>query len=223
MSLRDGLAHNTQSCSHSMLGEIPTTSPNKLEIDPSMMPTVEDTTRKPAEPSDRPITGRTKAKHILKISQHPLFDKENHLTEGANTLGDLQDNINNDKYGLWWFEFLSRAMNYDCCLFDQSYKTEQSLKRIQNKRNQAIQDRDNTMQEKEDTIQEHSNVQELLSSAQLKVQRLLQENKILTSRLSSQQHENQGRFCSQTSLVSRLPSRDFTSFEKKLCHKKHWN
>ena len=58
------------------------------------MPAVEDTTRKLGKLSDKPITGRTKL--ILKISQHPLFDKENHPTEGANTLGNLQDDINNN-------------------------------------------------------------------------------------------------------------------------------
>ena len=84
-----------------MPGEVPTTSLNKLEIVSSTMPTVptvEDTTRKPAEPNDKPITGSTK--HILKISQHPLFDKKNHPTEGANTLVEFQNNINNNKYVL---------------------------------------------------------------------------------------------------------------------------
>ena len=117
---------------------MPTTSPDKLEIGLSTMPTVEDATKKLIEPSDRPITGSTKAKRILKISQHLLFEKENHPTGEANTLEDLQDNINNNKYGLWWFEFLSRAIDYDRCLFDQSYKTKQSLKRVRNKRNQII-------------------------------------------------------------------------------------
>ena len=99
MFSRDRLAHNTQSRSHSMPGGMPTTSLDELEISSSMMPTVKDTTRKPVKPSDRPITGSIKTKCILKISQHPLLDKENHPTKGANTLEDLQDNINNDEYG----------------------------------------------------------------------------------------------------------------------------
>ena len=100
------------------------------------MPAVEDTTRKLAEPSDKSIIGKTtKVQRNLKISQHPLLDKENHPTKGANILEDLWDNINNNKYGPWWFKFLSRAMNYDCRLFDWSYKTKQSLKRVRNKRN----------------------------------------------------------------------------------------
>ena len=137
MSLRDRLAHNIRSHSNSMSGGMPITSPNELEIGPSTMPTVEDTTRKPVEPNDKLITGSTKVQCILKISQHPLFDKENHPTKGVNTLIELQDNINNDKYDPWWFKFLSRAMDYDCCLFDWSYKTKQSLKHIQNNRNKV--------------------------------------------------------------------------------------
>ena len=114
-----------------MLRRIPTASPNKLEIGPSTVLVVEDTMKKPAEPSDKLITGRTtKVQRSLKISQHPLFDKENHPTKGANIFKDLQDNINNDEYGSWWFEFLFKAMDYDHCLFDWSFKTEQSLKRI---------------------------------------------------------------------------------------------
>ena len=110
---------------------MPITSPNKLEISTSIVPAVEDIMKKPAESSDKPITGKTtKVQCSLKISQHPLFDKENHLIKGANTLKDLQDNINNNVYGLWWFEFLSKAMDYDRHLFDQSYKTKQSLKRV---------------------------------------------------------------------------------------------
>ena len=138
-----------------MPGGIPTTSPDELKIGPSTMLAVEDTMRKSGKPSDKPITGRTK--RVLKIFQHPLFNKENHPTEGANTLKDLWDNINNNKYGLWWFEFLSRAMDYDRCLFDQSYKTEQSLKCVRNERNQTIQERDIA-------IQKWSNMQELLRS-----------------------------------------------------------
>ena len=169
---------------------MPTTSPDKLEIGPSTIPAVENTTRKPAKPSDKPIIGRaTKVQHSLKISQHPLFDKENHPTEGANTLKDLQDNTNNNEYGPWWFEFLSRAMDYDRHLFDWSYKTEQNLKGIQNERNQVIQDRNNAIQEKKDIIQGHSNMQELFSSVQLKVERLLQENKTLTSCLPPQKRK----------------------------------
>ena len=136
------------------------------------------------------------------------------------------------QYGSWWFEFLSKAMDYDCCLFDWSYKIKQSLKCIWNNRNQAInerdnaiQDRDNAIQEKENTIQEYSDVQELLSSAQLKVERLLRKNKILTSCLSFQQRENQGRLRSrsQISLVSYLLFQDFISFGKKPYHKEHKN
>ena len=120
MSVRDGLAHNTRSHSHSMPREMPITSLDKLEISPSTMPAVE-TTRKLAKPSDKPITGSTKMQHIVNIFQHPLFDKENHFTKKANTLIKFQDNINDNKYNLWWFEFLSRAMDYDCCLFDQFF------------------------------------------------------------------------------------------------------
>ena len=82
-----------------MPGGMPITSSNELKIGPSTMPAVEDTTRKPGKPSDKSIIGRTK--HVLKISQHPLFDKENYSTEGVNTLGDLQDNINDNEYGPW--------------------------------------------------------------------------------------------------------------------------
>ena len=79
-----------------------TASPNELEISPSTVPAVEDTMKKPAESSDKPITSRTtKIQCTLKISQHPLFDKENHPTERVNTLKDLQNNINNNKYGSW--------------------------------------------------------------------------------------------------------------------------
>ena len=77
-----------------------TTSPDKLEIGSNTMPAVE-TTRKPAEPSDKPITGSTKLQCILNISQHPLFDKEKHPTEGATTLVDLQDHINDNEYDPW--------------------------------------------------------------------------------------------------------------------------
>ena len=77
-----------------------TTSSDELEIDSSTIPAVEDTMKKPAELSDKPITGRTtKVQRSLKISQHPLFNKENHPTKGANTLEDFQDNINDNKYG----------------------------------------------------------------------------------------------------------------------------
>ena len=63
----DGPAHNIRLRSYNMPGGMPTTSRNKLEISPSTMPTV-DTTRKPAKPSDKPITGKmTKVQHILKI------------------------------------------------------------------------------------------------------------------------------------------------------------
>ena len=127
----NGLAYNTRSRSHSMPEEMPTTSLNELEIGSSTLPTVEDTIKKPAEPSDKSVTGRTtKVQCSLKISQHPLFDKENHPTKRANTLEDLQDNINDDKYSSWWFEFLSKAMDYDRRLFDQFYKIKQSLKRV---------------------------------------------------------------------------------------------
>ena len=80
-----------------MPGGMPTTSPDKLKIGPSTMPAVEDTMRKPGEPSDKPITGKTK--RVLKIFQHPLFDKENHPTEEVNTFGNFRDDINNDEYG----------------------------------------------------------------------------------------------------------------------------
>lgn len=90
-------------------------------------------------------------------------------------------------------------------------------------RDNAIQDRDNAIQEKENIIQEHSDVRELLSSAQLEVKRLLQENKILTSRLPSHQRENRGRLHSRISSVSRSPSQDFTSFGKKPHHREHRN
>ena len=86
------------------------------------------------------------------ISQHPLFDKEHHPIEGVNTLAEFQNNINNDKYDLWWFEFLSRVMNYDGCLFDQSYKTKQSLKHIQNNRNQTIKEKDDAIQDRDNVI-----------------------------------------------------------------------
>ena len=122
-------------------------------------------------------------------------------------------------------------MDYDCCLFDQFYKIKQSLKRVQNKRNQAIkerddaiQDRDNIIQEKENTIQEYLDARELLSSALLKVEKLLlQKNKTFTSYLPSQQHENQGCLRSQTSSISSSPSQDLTSFGKKPCHKEYQN
>ena len=101
---------------------------------------------------------------------------------------------------------------------------------MQNKRNQAvkernntIQDRDNAIEAKKDTIQEHSNVQELLNSAQLQVERLLQENKTLTSYLPFQKSENQGCLHSQISVVSHFLSQDLNFFRKKLHHKKHWN
>ena len=94
----DGLAHNTWLHSHSMPGGMPTTSSDKLEIDPSTMPAVE-TTKKPVKPSDKPIIDSTKVQHIVNIFQHSLFDKENHSAEGANTLKDLQNNINDNKYG----------------------------------------------------------------------------------------------------------------------------
>ena len=83
-------------------------------------------------------------------------------------------------------------MDYDCRLFDKSSNTKQSLKRMQNKRNQAIkerdnviQNRDNAIQEKENIIQKYLNMQELLSSTELEVGRLLCKNKIFISRLLS--------------------------------------
>ena len=97
----DGPAHNTQSRSHSMSERMPTTSPDELKIGLSTMPAVEDTIKKSIKPSDKFITGSTKAKRTLNISQHPLFNKENHLTKGANTLVELQDNINNNNNGPW--------------------------------------------------------------------------------------------------------------------------
>ena len=78
-----------------------TTSPNKLEISPSTVPAVKDTMKKSAKLSDKPITSRTKVQRIVNTFQHPLFDKENHPAKGANTLGELWDNINNNKYGFW--------------------------------------------------------------------------------------------------------------------------
>ena len=79
---------------------MPITSFDKLEIGLSTIPGVEDTMKKPAESSDKPITDRMiKVQRSLKISQHLLFDKKNHLTKGANTLEDFQDNINDNKYG----------------------------------------------------------------------------------------------------------------------------
>ena len=215
----DGPAYNTWSCSHNMQGKMPIISLNKLEIGPSMMPTVEDITRKLAKPSDKPVTSRIK--HILKISQHPLYNNENYSTKEANTLIKLWNNINDDKYGPWWFEFLSRAIDYDCHLFDWSSKTKQTLKHIQNKRNQAIKKRDNAIQKKENIIQEHLNVQKLLSSAQIEVEKLLQKNKTLTSHLPSQQY--QGCSCSRIRSVTRLPSQDHISFGKKTHYKEHWN
>ena len=175
----DRSAHNTRSRSHNISGRMLTISPDELEISPSTVPAVENTTKKPAEPNDKPITGRTKAQHTFKIFQHPLFNKENHPTKGANILEDLQDDINNNEYSPWWFEFLSRAIDYDCHLFDQSYKIKQSLKRVRNKRNQTIQERDIA-------IQEQSDVQELLRSAQIEVGRLKKETKVLTKRLETQ-------------------------------------
>lgn len=170
---------------------MPTTSPDELEISTSTMPTAEDTT-KPVEPNTKPSTTKIKMQHVLNISQHPLFEKEDHPTEGANTFTEFQDDINDEEYGPWWFEFLSRAMDYNRRLFDQAYRIELSLKRIRNKRNQAAKERDEAIQEKNNVIQEHSNARELLRSAQLEVERLLQENKTLTSRLPSQPYENRG-------------------------------
>ena len=62
----DGPAHNTRSHSHNMLERIPTTSPDELKIGSSTMPAVEDTMRKPAKPSDKPIIDSIK--RALKIS-----------------------------------------------------------------------------------------------------------------------------------------------------------
>ena len=70
-------------------------------------------------------------------------------------------------------------MDYDCCLFDWSYKTKQSLKRVRNKRNQTIQERDIA-------IQEQSDVQKLLRSAQLEVEKIKEENKVFTKCLETQ-------------------------------------
>ena len=83
-----------------MPGEMSITSSDKLEIGSSTIPAVEDIT-KPGELSDNPITGRTKVQRTLKISQHPLFDKENHPSKGVNILENLRDNINNNEYGFW--------------------------------------------------------------------------------------------------------------------------
>ena len=177
---------------------------------------------------------------VTNLSKYNLFSKSLNTpcltkktpTKEVNTLVELQDNINNNKYGPWWFKSLFKAIDYDCCLVDWSYKTEQTLKCMQNNKNQAIkgrdnaiQDRDNAIQEKENTIQEYSNVQELLSSAQLKVERLFCENKILTSHLPSQQHENQGCLRSRwwISLISCLPFCGLTFFRKKPHHRKYWN
>ena len=161
-----------------MLEEMPITSPNELKIGLSTILVVENTT-KPGEPSDKPITDKTKVQRTLKIFQHPLFDKENHSTEGVNTLEDFQDNINDNEYGSWWFEFLSKAIDYDCRLFNWSYKTKQSLKHVRNERNQTIQERDIV-------IQEWSDMQKLLRSAQLEIKRLKEENKVLTKYLKTQ-------------------------------------
>ena len=95
----DGPTHNTRLSSYSIPREMLIISLNKLETDPSTMSTVEVTTKKSVKLSDRSITGSTKAKCILKISQHFLFDKENYPTEGVNTLKDFRDNINDNKYG----------------------------------------------------------------------------------------------------------------------------
>lgn len=203
-----------------MPGGMPTTSPDELEIGTSTMPTAENTTKKPVEPSANPITSSTKVQHVLNISQHPLFEKGNHPTEGANTFAEFQDDINDEEYGPWWFEFLSRTMDYDRRLFDRAYRIELSLKRIRTERNQAVKERDDAIQEKDNAIQEHSNVQEMLRSAQIEVERLLHENKTLTSRLPSQPHR--GRSRSRISSVSRSSSRNFASFEKKPHHKEHW-
>ena len=67
-------------------------------------------------------------------------------------------------------------MDYNHGLFNQHYKTKQTLQRVRNERNWTIQERDIA-------IQERSDMQELLCSAQLEVERL---NKELTKRLETQ-------------------------------------
>lgn len=116
---------------------------------------------------------------VINISQHPLFDKKNHPTEEVNSLEELHDATEDADYGPFWFQFLSRAMDYYRRLFDRSYKTEQNLQRARNERNQSVQEKDNA-------IEHHSNAQELVRSAQLEVERILEENKALTKRLASQ-------------------------------------
>lgn len=146
MSSKDGPAQNTHARSHSMPGGLPT-SPDELKIS-TILPTVKDTTRKAAEEIMKPGTSSTKVQRVLNISQRPLYDKENHPTEGANSLAELHDDMSDAEYGFSWFDFLSesQAMDYDRHLFDRSYRTEQSLKRVQNERNQAIQERNDAIQ-----------------------------------------------------------------------------
>ena len=151
---------------------------DELELS-TVQPTLEKNKQKLIEPAKEPITiYKAKTPLVINIFQHPLYDKKTHLTSGVKSLEELHEVIKNAN-GPFWFEFLSKAIDYNHRLFNQHYKTEQTLQRIRNKKNQTIQERDIA-------IQQQSNIQKLLCSAQLKAERLNQENKIFIKRLEIQ-------------------------------------
>ena len=155
----------------------PSPSLNKFELG-TVQPTLEKDKQKLIEPAKGPtITYEAKITFAINIFQHPLYDKKTHPTSGVKSLEEFHE-ATKDADRPFWFEFLSKAMDYNYGLFNQTYKTEQTLQRVRNEKSQTIQERDIA-------IQEQSDVQELLCNVQLEVERLNKENKVLTKYLKT--------------------------------------
>ena len=99
---------------------------NELESS-IVQPTLEKSKQKLIEP-DKELTSTNKSKTplVINIFQHPLYDKKTHSTPGVKSFEKLHEAIK-DADRSFWFEFLSKAMDYNHGLFNQQYKTEQTL------------------------------------------------------------------------------------------------
>ena len=89
-------------------------SPSPDELEPSIVqPKLEKGKQKSIEPAKGPTTtSEAKTSLVINISQHPLYDKKTHPTPGVKSLEELHQ-ATKDADGPFWFEFLSKAMDYD--------------------------------------------------------------------------------------------------------------
>ena len=99
-----------------MPGE-PSPSPNELKLS-TVQPTLGKDKQKSIEPAKEPTTTyEAKTLLVINIFQHSLYDKKTHTTPGVKSLEELHEAIK-DADRPFWFEFLSKAMDYDQALFN---------------------------------------------------------------------------------------------------------